>query len=526
MLTWPARALGAGVRLAVTATLILCGIAPPVSGAQENDALDALVVEAMATWQVPGLAVAAVKDGKVVVLKAYGVSDVHSQRPVTTRTLFATGSITKSFTATALAMLADDGRLEWDRPVADYLADFRLMDSDASRSVTPRDLLAHRTGMPRHDVLWYVGAFDRRDMVRRLRYLDPTKKPREAFQYNNLMYMTAGYLAGRLSGDGWERLTRERILRPLGMSAARLSFVKFLSAPDAASPYFGAPDGRVPIAARNTDEIAPAAAVYAHVEDMARYLRFHLDNGVLDGARLLSEQGAKELRAPQIDLARGRRFDELGAVSYGLGFYVTSYRGRKLVSHPGFIDGYGSLLALLPEDRIGIVVLTNMSGHNPVPKIVARLLYDRLLGAEPAPWLDRFREIEEARRRRREMRSAAADSPELETATAEPPPAPRPKPRPLSAYAGIYDHPGYGPIQIRVDGAALIGRFHHRVFPLVRAGIDRWRVKETVWPLRGGLRLTFLAGASGAIDRLATPLADGPTYPYKVGDIVFRKATR
>ena len=497
---------------------------PRSMAALDTKAVDTLVRGAMATWQVPGLAVAAVKDGRVVLLKAYGVSDVDSQAPVTTRTLFATGSITKSFTATVMAMLAADGRLDWDKPVAAQLPDFRLIDAAASSLVTPRDLVSHRSGLPRHDVLWYVGAFDRREMVRRLRHLRLTKRPREAFQYNNLMFMTAGYLAGHADGREWEKLTRDRLLRPLGMSATRLRFVPFLSAPDMASPYFGALEGRVPIAARNTDEIGPAASVYSHIEDMTRYLRFHLDDGTFAGTRLLSEARVRELRSPQIEIPRGRRFDELGAVSYGMGFYISAYRGRKLVFHPGFIDGYGSQLAMLPDDGIGIVVLTNLSGHNPVPKIVARLLYDRLLGLEPAPWLARFRDIEEARKRRREMRAAATATPDVEVATARSPPEPRPKPRPVGDFAGTYDHPGYGPIQIRAAGGALIGRFHHRVFPLVRTGVDSWRVKETVWPLRGGLRMTFRAGPDGKIDRLATPLADGPTYPYKVGDVVFVKS--
>lgn len=498
--------------------LALSAVAAPKFNAR---AFNAKVTRAMSAWRVPGLAVAAIHDGRLVHMKAYGVADIDTKRPTTAATLFAVGSITKSFTATLLAMLAEEGRLDWDRPVTTYLSDFKLMDQEATRTVTVRDFLTHRTGMPRHDVLWYAGAFGRRDMIRRLRHLKPTKKPREVFQYNNLMYMAAGHVAGRVGGASWEELTKLRLLRPLGMRSSKTGFVGFLLSRDRASPYFGAIDSRVQIALRNTDQIGPAASIYSNVEDMAQYLRFHLQAGEILGKRILSRAGAAQLYTEQVTVPRRPRFSELGNPSYGMGFYVSRYRGRKLVFHPGFIDGYGGLMAIFPEEKIGIVVLSNLSGHNPVPKIIARLLYDRILGLKPVPWLERFLGIETARRRARERRArisvASRQQPSAELS------APPPRRRPLTTWdlAGTYDHPGYGPIQIWADVESLSGRFHSKVFPLVRLDGDTWHVPETTWPLRAGLRLRFLTNEKGEVDRLATPIADGPTYPFKVGDVEF-----
>lgn len=481
---------------------------------------------------MPGLALGVVRDGKVVYEKAYGYADPVSRRKATTRTLFSVGSITKSFTVTAMAMLADGGRLDWDRPVRAYVPRFRLLDPEATKTVTARDLVTHRTGMPRHDVLWYTGAYTRREMMRRLRHLRPTTKPREAFQYNNLMYMAAGYVAGRVASTTWEHLTERRILKPLGMASTRLRFIDFLSSPEAAMPYFGTLNGRVHISPRNTNEIGPAASIYSDISDMIRYLRFHIDKGEHGGQRLLSQARSLEMQTPQIMVRGGSRYEELGATHYGMGFYISSYRGRKHVYHSGFMDGFGGLLAFLPDEKAGVVVLTNLSGQNPVPKIIARLLYDRLLGLEPVPWLDRYIERRQKRRRGRILTPVAPDADYAEELNgladfAIKPVVPKPrKRRALRHYAGIYHHPGYGPIQIWAEKKGLAGRFHNKVFPLKRVRGDTWRVPDTVWPIRHGLRFNFLANDRDIIDRLGAAIADGPTYPYKLGDIIFRRGKR
>ncbi|MDH3597312.1 MAG: serine hydrolase [Rhodospirillales bacterium] len=505
------------------ATLWLClALLWPAQGAAGAqvpaglDGFDRFVEQVMAEWQVPGLAVAAVRDGEIVLCRAYGFRDPERGLPVTPRTLFAIGSVTKTFTATGLAILADEGRLAWDRPLRDYLPDFALMDPEASRRITPLDLVTHRSGLPRHDVLWYAEAFDRAELLRRIRYLRPTKALGETFQYQNLMFMVAGVLAGRLAGTTWEDFTRRRLLDPLGMTSTRLSLGAFLAAPEIALPYFPGEDGREAIAFRNTDEIAPAGAVYSNIEDMVRYLRFHLDGGRLNGRRLLSPAGAAELRRVRVRLASAAP-RKTGTEGYGLGFYVARYRGHRVVRHGGAIDGYLARLSFMPEDGLGLVVLSNLSGGNPVPRLVAYNLYDRLLGLDPLPWAER--------RRTADRRRAAAKDAAGETAEPDPPPlGALPPPRALAAYAGRYEHPAYGDLRIEARDGALSGRFNDIGFALVPWDGDTWQVPETVWPLREGLKMTFLANGHGEVDRLATPIADGPTYRFNPGDMIFRRA--
>ena len=199
--------------------------------------LDAEVAQALQDFKVPGVAIAVVKEGKVILAKGYGYRDLEKQLPVTTKTLFAIGSITKSFTVATLGTLVDEGRLGWDQPVHSLLPDFVLKDAWASEHVTPRDLVTHRTGLPRHDLTWYSADFSRAELVGRLRYLELSKEPRATFQYNNLMFMTAGYLAGRLQGTTWEEAVRQRILAPLGMNDSNFSVEDSQKSTDFARPY-------------------------------------------------------------------------------------------------------------------------------------------------------------------------------------------------------------------------------------------------------------------------------------------------
>ena len=334
----------------------------------------------MAAWQVPGLAIAVVRSGTTVVVRTYGQRDVERNLPVTPRTLFAAGSMTKSFTALGLAMLAEDGRLEWDTPVIRLAPGFRISDKPLTSTVTLRHMMTHRTGMPRHDALWYLGVFSREELISRLRFLTPAAPPGAVFAYNNVMFAAAGHIAGRLSGLRWETFTRRRILAPLGMDRAKLSLAAFLAAPDRAAAYFPADQGRVRIEARNTDAIGPTAALYADITDMARYVRFHLDGGAP-----ASSATAGMIRTPQTAIDDAPYFPETGAAQYAMGFYVATYRGHRLIYHPGVIDGYAGLISLMPDDGLGMIVMSNLSGRNPVPKIVTYAVYDRLLGLAPLP---------------------------------------------------------------------------------------------------------------------------------------------
>ncbi len=501
----------------IAAAIALCLAAvTAATPARGDEGLDKVIAKAMAHWRVPGLAMAAARGDDVVLLRGFGLRDAGRRLRVTPQTLFALGSITKSFTVVGLAMAADSGTLAWDAPVRSYLPGFRLKDAALSGTVTPRDLVTHRTGMPRHDALWYLGAFDRAELMRRLRFLAPAAPLRRMFAYNNLMFMTAGRLAARLHGETWERLTRRRILDPLDMKAARLTLAGFLRAGDRALPYFPGAGGRIPIPLRDPDAIGPAAAVYAGAGEMIRYVRFHLGEGTFGAKRLLSRPSARAMHTARIATGDAPRFAELAPAAYGMGFYVTRYRGRKLVFHPGVIDGYAGMISFMPGEGLGMIVLTNLSGRNPVPRIVTYAAYDRLLGLETLPWIERFEALETGHGKAEKPAAAARRA-----GTARPP-------RDAASYAGDYHNPAYGRITIRPTGdGRLNGKLHDIRFTLVHRAGDVWAVPETAWPLREGLEFGFRIGARGIADRLSTPLADGPTYRLQAGDIVFtRVATK
>jgi CubicO group peptidase (beta-lactamase class C family) len=412
--------------------------------------------------------------------------------------------------------LVDQDRLAWDGRVVDYLPEFRLADDKATSALTLRHLMTHTAGLPRHDALWYLDAYGRGELVDRIRHLAPFAQPGADFAYNNLMVAVAGTAGERVAGAPWEEFVATQVLAPLGMTATRIRLADFLATPDRALGYFPTPTRRVPQPIRDTDPVAPAAGFYASIRDAARYLAFHAE-----GARaLLRPETASALTTPSFvfrsqspDFESAYTGDpEITFEAYAMGLYVLDYRGVRTIRHTGVIDGYAAVLSFIPGRRAGVVVLTNLSGDNPVPTIVERAVYDRLLGLEPLPWFERFAPNTTARR------DAGPPPPEKDA----PPPTAG---RPLADYAGTYRHPAYGDIAVApaANGRSLTGTLHQLKFTLRVRGQDTFVVPDTVWPLRQGLRVRFHADGMGAITRLTTPLADGPTYRRQAGPLAFER---
>lgn len=272
----------------------------------------------MAEWQVPGVAVGVVRDGEVILARGFGHRDRQARLPVGEHTTMAIGSNSKSFTATLLAILADEGRLDRDRPVREHLPDFRLYDDFATSEMTPRDLVTHRSGLPRHDNTWYGRSRTRAEIFEKLRYLEPNASFRSRYQYQNLMFMAAGHLAGRIAGRDWHRLIDERIFTPLGMDRSTTSVGETPGSGDYALPYI-LHDGileRVPF--RNMDSMGPTGSINSNVTEMLVYIRTHLDGGVFAGGRIISGENSARMQQPQFAIPGESEFAELGQVSYGL----------------------------------------------------------------------------------------------------------------------------------------------------------------------------------------------------------------
>ena len=458
------------------------------------DGMDAFIERAMAEWHIPGLAIAVIRTGDPAVLKTFGWRDKNAGLPVTTDTLFPICSLTKSFTATGLAMLADAGRLDWDKPVRDYVPELCLYDHDTTERVTVRDLLLHRTGLPRHDWVHMPGILDRMGLVSALRYLEPTAELRAKWQYQNLMYNLAGVVAERISGKSWEDFTRAAILKPLSMERHAFSLQAMQEDRDHARPYMVLDGALQEIPVRPIHTI-PSGGLAASIGAMACYLHMHLDSGCFEGQQLLSLSTSKLMQSPQIYVGASP-WAELGEVHYGLGFDVLQYRRDKRVSHGGAWSGYCSALVMLPERKMGVVVLTNGHDHAVGPAI-ASTVFDRLRGRDELPWIQRLSD----------MRCKALQEDERHRAAWLQARKPGTHPsHPAADYAGNYEHPAYGRISIAVEEGQL--RFHglgmtslltHWHYDVFMTDAD-----PTIW--LDGWPVLFQYGNTGQIDRLMIQL--------------------
>ena len=509
------------VALVIVTTPLVIGTAPiaPVTQAlpsSELDGFDTFVADVMRDWKVPGLAVGVIRDGHVMLAKGYGFRDVDKKLPVTSETLMAIGSNSKSFTVTLMGMLVDERKLEFDKAVRTYLPDFELQDDVATRLMTPIDLVTHRSGLPRHDALWAAGGFTRKELYDRLRFLEPTATFRQRYQYNNLMFMTAGILVERVAGQPWEALIRDRIFTPLGMTRSNTSVRDMPSAPDFSLPYVERGGKVVAVPFRNIDAVGPAGSINSNIDEMLRYVQMHIDQGSAGSKPIVSPAFSARMQtvqsAPDFTFeADDPVYTEMGPGGYGLGVLVRSYRGHKHVSHTGGIDGFISAMTWLPHDRIGIVVLSNFSGTNPVPAVVTQNLCDRLLRLPPVDVVARAKAAQE----RTEKRGTAREQRiEAERVTGTSPS------HPLADYAGTYEHPAYGPAKIVLDAGQLTMMYGTQIRRFEHFHYDVFRAVKTAdtrdWDTRP--RITFTSNAAGRIDSAALPLE-----PSLSGGLIFKR---
>jgi CubicO group peptidase (beta-lactamase class C family) len=479
--------------------------ASPAKAAPALRGLDDYVDGLLGEWTTPGTAVAIVKDGEIVFSQGFGKRNLADDLPVTTKTVFSIASCTKAICAASLAILVDEGKLDWDEPVRTYLPDFALYDPVATDRITPRDLLTHRSGLPRHDALWYGGGLSRAEMVRRIRYLEPTTDFRAVWQYQNLMYLTAGYLAGTIAGCEWEELVQRRIFEPLGMHDSGFSVSHAQQMPDHARPYREKDDETKEIPFLNIDAIAPAGAITSTIDDMSRWLLLNLNRGELDGKRIISEAQMAELHAPRMVMPTWNKYPESKLPAYALGWAVDSYRGHTKAAHGGNIDGFSSLVSFLPEDGIGVVVLTNKNGSS-IPQNITFTVFDRLLGLPELPWNARFKEDDAVTKAAAGASKQRADTERVSGTTPS---------HPLADYAGAYEHVGYGRLLIQENGDGLELRYHAVGGPLVHRHYDVF--EHDFRELGVKFPFSFATDATGDIVSVAVPMEP------MVKDIVFVK---
>jgi CubicO group peptidase (beta-lactamase class C family) len=487
----------------VRATLfILCLLGISVVTQAQSDAalwssLDSFITDAMKQYKVPGLAIGVVQGDRAVYVKGFGVRDINTQQAVTPETLFDIGSCTKAFTAASAAILADEGKMHWDDRVDEYIPFFHLYDPLADENVTMRDLLTHRTGMGGTDLLWYGSTFSLPEIIQRVRYIPPTAGFRSVFQYQNVMYATAGYAVGEASGGTWQDFVREHIFEPLGMRGADFSAVDAQRAADHATPHMKRPDGNVAVIPwRNIDNVAPAGSINAGVGDMTKWIAMQLNDGMANGKRLISEESMKEMRTPHIVVPQGGEFDlffpQSMQLTYGMGWFIGDYHGHQLVMHPGDIDGFASLVVLIPEIHTGFVILSNLD-HNPVRAGLAYHLIDQLLQLPDEDWTVHFAKVA--------ANFASEDEKETEEWEAKRNPNAKAT-HELAAYAGTYRNQAYGDAIISVNGDHLTLQFHSIQASLTHFQYDTF--VANVGDLGGKTPVTFNLDDDGNVAKVST----------------------
>lgn len=399
---------------------------------------------------VPAVQVGIIKDKEIIFCGGTGFRDFEKKIEADAETIFAIGSATKAFTAESIAILVDEGKVEWDKPVKHYIPEFEMYNNYVTENITVRDILCHRCGLPRHDLMWYLNmeGYSTVDIIRRLKYLKPNAPFRYKMQYQNHMYALAGYLIERVTGQKWDEFVRERILEPLGMVNTNFSVEDSKKVENKALPYKFDKGIIKEIPFKNIDPVGSAGSINSNIKDMLKWVQFNLDKGQWNGKKIISKENIEECHTPQM-IIRDMfpwKFEEIDFQNYGMGWFIESYRGHKVIHHGGAIDGFMSMVSFIPEKNAGFVILTNGNG-NRIPTILQYSLYDILLGCDKIEWDKRFRkEIEKAEIEYKESKNKIRSSAPKNT-----------KPSfELQAYSGEYENNAYGKIKITVENDKLI----------------------------------------------------------------------
>ena len=468
---------------------------------------DLFVEKARQDWHTPGVAMAIVQDGKVIFSRGFGYRDLEKKLPVTSRTQFVLASLTKAFTAFVLGTLVDEGKLEWDTPIKTYVPNFQMSDREAAENVSVRDLLRHTTGLPEHDGVWFNSNVSIEEVIARLPHLESNKKFRSAWQYNNAMFGVAGFVAQTISKQSWESLVAERILKPLGMKQTYFS-IKETQKREVAYPYeFW--EGQVQrIAMRDIRNMIPAGGLNSCLEDVVLWLKMQMNGGRYNNKVLIEPATLNEMHTPQFAMPPLIGMPEVTPVGYGLGWNVLDYEGHPVISHSGYVDGFSNYIAFLPEDNIGIVVLTNVD-KNLLAQILTYEACDRLLNLPMHNWhqvkLKQIAMLYEAQKEAKGKRLL------LKKQGTTPAHA-------LEDYLGEYEHPAYGTAKVELRDGKLFFVFHD-----IATSLDHWHYEVFEFARQQkdhyfeGRKVTFLTDLSGDVSAVCAPMEP------LVKEIVFRR---
>lgn len=476
--------------------------------------IDTFVNRVLKEWHAAGCAVAVVDHNKVIYSHGFGYKDYAQRSAVTDNTLFAIGSCSKAFTASLLGMLVKDGKLDLDKPVHDYLPQLKFYNDYLTDHVTTRDMMCHRTGLPRHDYSWYGSHTTRDSLVYRIRFLEPNAELREKWQYNNFMFLVQGVLAEKLYGKKWEALVKEKIFTPLGMSNSDFSVSELQKEADFSYGYREHKDSVVKMDYMNIDPIGPAGSINSNVKDMSKWVITWINGGKYEGKEIIPASYVAQAISSQMSIGPALPTKEIPDVSfanYGFGWTLINYRSHYRVEHGGNIDGFSASTCFFPLDSVGIIVLTNQNG-SAVPSIIRNTIADKILGLPNRDWNKMQKDAVEKNKQAAKLKQ--------NTDSLNRKPNTKPS-HALNDYTGLYENPGYGRMQVLMkndtlfveynnsNGKVYLQHYHYDVFNIRSTDPDDDDGDAT--------KLRFVTNNKGDIASLETQ------FEPAVKDIVFTK---
>jgi CubicO group peptidase (beta-lactamase class C family) len=481
----------------------LCVSAQSTDFTHKFETIDAYANSLLQQWNIPGMALSVVYKDKIIYSKGYGFRDLEKRLPATETTLFPIASNTKLFTSTIAAQLAVEGKLSLDKPVRTYLPEISFYNEELTSRVTLRDMLSHRTGLPAYDGIWVSAPFKRTEALGKIAHMKPSLGYREGYIYNNMMFTTSGIAIERVTGKSWEDNVSERIFKPLAMNAS--GFAGVGKKPEEHSQsYFDNEAGK--LVARTfssqSETLAPAGTIYSNMKDMGNWMIALVNSGKFQGKQVIPAKAIAETMIPQNLSDKRGRYDELSNSIYAMGRIVQAYKGTKIVSHTGSIDGFYSNLTYLPKDSLAIFIVHNSTAAGSLRSVMNLSIIDILLGREATDWSGRYRKeyLDGQERSKRQIDSLNASR----VKNTNPSHA-------MTAFIGTFNHPVYGDIQIEPQGNQIKLKYRG-----LSAMLDHWHYDQFITVDEGkgypDMKINFLTNDKGEIERISTrPFGDAVT---------------
>lgn len=465
------------------------------------------------SWNMPGVGVGIVKNGKLVFFKGYGYRDYDKKLPITVNTLFQIASNTKLFTATAIGLLVNEGKLDWDKPVKTFVPSIQFYNNELNNTITIRDMLSHRTGVTRHDLIWYKADFTRTELFDKLKYLEPVQPLRQGFLYNNLMYAASGHIINLIEGKTWETYVQEKLLNPLKMNNTVFSINDMQKQSDYFVPYNERRDTTIlyKIAYNNeTDGVGPCGSIISNINDLSHWLGALMNKGMYEGKQVIPEAIVNATKEPTIiehNYLLDQGYTEVLNPVYGMGRESLVYRGHQLILHGGDLNGIHSQISYMPQDSIGVIVFV-IGDHSMRYNSIMYNVYEHLLGLSITPWCERGLKNRDAAKKQGKEGRAKANQGQVKGTSPS---------HPLSDYLGDFENNAYGIINVAKKDTQMTFTLHNIHLPMHHFHYDRFDTNNDEED--GFYSLNYQTNPQGEVDRFVVSLDEGEVTFMKKADI-------